>query len=280
MLLRAGLRGLACGTGVILSSSRTVECFRFAASPGFRLGVRASGSSSRGVPEVGAADSERAEAQAEAAMVAPESREQQIVRDLGIRSGAQCVASGELKRVGCSLGCSCSWDQTCYPRYMLIEGDTPSPHLKLDVGVCEPAMPIVITGTACLSAACLLCVVTLRMLLLGSFASRALRQADARLTGPEPLLECRPASLAPRQADAPKAPLSAWPSCDTIKSKTTMTSEEGYCSSDDALEEHRYSSSTIHSAAPPGRSSASSQAMPSPQSQQETPPPVSSRASS
>lgn len=271
MVVWTCIRRPVCALGVILSSTSTAASFRLASSGvGHSLGARATGSSSRSVVAGSAGMVEThvvATVTVSAAAIAPLPDSERVAGELGIRSGSRCPTSQEAESIGCALGCSCGWNQQCYPRYFFTDdGETSTASFssrRIDVGVCEAAMPILLVASVCLFVATLVCVVTLRMMLLGKFAANHGTNADPLRMPPTPCVKPPSVVAVPASASvvAAKAPLAGSPSCDSTEFKA-MISEEDYCSLDDEGLGHGDSDPTIHSTCgAPSQSGASSQSL-------------------
>lgn len=101
----------------------------------------------------------------------------EVVHELAVKGegqdlGGGCLADGESRNrgaiIGCQASCQCGWVRQCYPKVVLVYchaagSETVSLGSRVNVGVCEIAMPLLIMASASIFVFMLGCVVTIRM---------------------------------------------------------------------------------------------------------------------
>eukprot|EP00434_Breviolum_minutum_P000979 symbB.v1.2.000856.t1/scaffold37.1/size397765/28 len=96
------------------------------------------------------------------------------------------------ERWGCHAGCGCTWYEQCYPKFVMVKGDqSKTVKSKVNVGVCDLAMPVLAIASVLLFVVLIGLVVSARMYLTKDpppMESRmpAFNEAKARSTMHEP----------------------------------------------------------------------------------------------
>eukprot|EP00747_Dinoflagellata_sp_TGD_P054551 gnl/TRDRNA2_/TRDRNA2_149081_c0_seq1.p1 gnl/TRDRNA2_/TRDRNA2_149081_c0~~gnl/TRDRNA2_/TRDRNA2_149081_c0_seq1.p1 ORF type:complete len:254 (+),score=26.86 gnl/TRDRNA2_/TRDRNA2_149081_c0_seq1:69-764(+) len=103
---------------------------------------------------------------------ASKSRVDEAAKMLGITNGGECPATGPYAGHGCNVGCQCGPLNQCYTKWYLdnveVNGDGfPKPGFEqkpvsLDIGVCEPSVPVLVILSALLCIGLFLCLTLVR----------------------------------------------------------------------------------------------------------------------
>jgi len=69
----------------------------------------------------------------------------------------RCAQDSQGERVGCKVSCDCMWFERCYPKLLKAETE------PTDVGVCNPAVALLVAVSLTIIGVSLVCIVALRL---------------------------------------------------------------------------------------------------------------------